>query len=733
MAEGPYQFRRRLMVVHQPDRRDPEARPREEEIAVGEGWTIVISRDAEPLVLNVAKDLQDYLLVSMDMSVLLRRVDDVAAEATSGTRCIVLATKDELPDIGQELTEPRSYRLLASSERIVVCGASDRGTAQGSYFLEDLMNLREAPFVEPLDVTRAPLFSPRMTHSGWRLDEFPDAHLNAIAHAGIDAILLFVTGVDRTPDEHAHRVDSVSRLAQGRYQDFNALVDRAAAFGIDVYFYAYFRNLRPPHPAELNAEAYYARTFGAVFEACPRAKGIILVGESVEFPSRDPKTTGLMRLDPDPDGLPRTKPNPGWWPCVDYPEWLEMVKRVVRRHNPDADIVFWTYNWGYAPEAERLALIRSLPTDVTLQVTFEMFEPIVRAGITEACVDYTASLAGPGAYFRSEARAAHERGLRLHTMSNTGGLTWDFGDVPFEPIPYQWARRHAALREARQAWGLRGLMDNHHFGLWPSFISDLAKWNFWEPSPPSDETIFALARRDFGEAAAPLALAAWHDWSEAILDYIPTNEDQYGPFRVGPSYPLVFRNMPTFPASDHAMFGNYIIRLDYQPEAGARKLKTAGPARIAFEIRSLQRMADRWQQGLDHLEQAIALTPARKRDTTERLLNHARFMWRAIMTTINVKRWWMAKHDLLGEPDPVRARELLDRLLAIAAEERTNAEQTIPLVEADSRLGWEPSMDYVCDAAHLRWKLAQLERVVESEIPAYRAAVELSPTPSTVS
>jgi len=279
-----------------------------------------------------------------------------------------------------------------------------------------------------------------MTHSGWGLDAFPDAHLNAIAHAGMDAILLFVEGVDRTPDEHSHRGD---RSGVGRYQDVRHLVHRAAQHGLDIYFYSYLKSIK--HPDDPDAEDYYDGTYGAIFAACPEAKGVILVGESCEFPSKDPHTTGKLRLTTPADGLPPAKPSPGWWPCYDYPQWLNMLKKVIRKHQPAADIVFWTYNWGYAPEEDRLALIRGLPTDVTLQVTFEMFEQRHRDGITSVCVDYTASFEGPGQYFQSEAEAAHERGIRLYTMCNTGGLTWDFGVIPYEPVPYQWSRRHAAL------------------------------------------------------------------------------------------------------------------------------------------------------------------------------------------------------------------------------------------------------------------------------------------------
>ena len=39
---------------------------------------------------------------------------------------------------------------------------------------------------------------------------------------------------------------------------------------------------------------------------------------------------------------------------------------VIHLRKPDADIVFWTYNWGRQPEKERVRLIENLPTDITL-------------------------------------------------------------------------------------------------------------------------------------------------------------------------------------------------------------------------------------------------------------------------------------------------------------------------------------------------------------------------------
>ncbi|TMV49048.1 hypothetical protein FE783_15375 [Paenibacillus mesophilus] len=698
MGERNYEFRNRLDVVHKPNRINPALQPEADECRIGDGWQIVISEDASPLVVHVAKDLQDYFFASMSCSLLLRRSSDIGDVAENGERVIVLAEKAQLPGYGESLHKARSYRIVADGDNIVICGFDERGAGQGSYYLEDLMNLREAPFVKQQDTVREPVFSPRMIHSGWGLDVYPDAHLNAMAHAGIDAILVFVKDIDQTPFG---------------YLDFNHVIDRAALHGLDVYMYSYLQSKK--HPDDPDAEVYYDSTYGRIMEKYPRFKGIIFVGESCEFPSKDPNTTGMLRLE-WPKDKPRTKPSPGWWPCTDYPQWLDMIKKVTRKHNPDLDIVFWTYNWGYAPEEERLRLIQSLPTDISLMATFEMFEKFERDGVIHTCVDYTASFAGPGKYFASEAKAAHERGIRLYTMANTGGLSWDIGVIPYEPIPYQWANRHAGLRRAHDDWGLVGLMESHHFGWWPSFVSDLTKWAYWTPSPSSEETFAAVAKRDFSPEAAPHVLEAWKHWSEGIRHYIPTNYDQYGPFRIGPSYPLVFREPAYVPQAWYAHFGsnNRIVTTAYSPRTDHEN-----NLRVNVEIASLEKMADYWHRGNAALEQAIALIPESKLPDANLLLGLNRFIHRCVLTAIHTKQWWKLKQSLLQEQDPAQAEAIAQGMVQVAEREIANAEATIPLTEADSRLGWEPSMEYMTDPEHLQWKIAQVRHVLDHELPEY--------------
>nr|MBQ4320504.1 hypothetical protein [Clostridia bacterium] len=511
MSELNYDFRKRLLEVHQPNRRDPDAVPASNQTVITDDWKIVIPVGADKVIYNAAKDLEEYLFISMNVST--KVVYDCGG---CGCKTVTLGIDESL--------EENAYRVTAAENFITVKGKDSRSCAQGIYWIEDLMNLNEAPFVDYTEIVRKPLYSPRMIHSGFGLDMFPDQHIRSIAHHGINALLVFVKDIDKTP--HG-------------YLDFNDLIYRAGCYGVDVYCYSYMKSRR--HPDDPKAEEFYEGLYGKLFDRCPGFKGVVFVGESVEFPSHDPHTTGILRLtNKNPDGTVKTsKISPGWWPCYDLPEWVNLVKKIITKRKPDVDFVLWSYNWGGQPEEDRLALIRNLPTDISLLVTFEMKQTIIREGVRNYTVDYNLWFEGPGDYFKSEAKLAKERGIRLYTMSNTGGLTWDVGVIPFEPAPQQWMRRYAEMQKAHDNWGLCGTMDSHHFGYWPSFIAELAKWAFYSPVEDYMSVLRRIVKRDFGAENVDTIVEAYDKFSNGIRSLVSTNYDQYGPFRIGSAYPLV--------------------------------------------------------------------------------------------------------------------------------------------------------------------------------------------------
>lgn len=415
------------------------------------------------------------------------------------------------------------------------------------------------------------------------------------------------------------------------------------------------------------------------------------------------------------------KPRPGWYPCEDFPLWLELVKNTIRKYKADADVVFWTYNWGWADEKSRIKLINTLPTDISLMATFEMFEKYTKGDITEYTSDYTIAFEGPGRYFTSEAEAASKRGIKLYSMTNTGGMTWDMGVIPYVPVPGQWMKRYAKMLEAAEKWGLCGVMESHHYGFYPSFIADLSARVFDIGADTADDTLdFALSKH-FGAENAVQIKSALAFWSEAITHFTTSNEDQYGPWRVGTAYPFVLKRKVNVPCSKHAMFCSSICFMSYPDFPVNDHPDNSAPAlRMPREIEFLNKAFELFGKGLEILDGIL-----NPNDELLRLINLGKFIGCMITTTINIKKWYLAKTALSIEQNLGHANKLIDELENIAICEIDNANKSIPLVEYDSRLGWEPSMEYVCHRENIEWKIRHLTYVLNSEIPDIRKSFNM--------
>ncbi len=682
--EKNFAFRQRMRQVNPPAVHTPGAQPTKQEFALSAGARLCIPQDE--VLYTAARDFVDFMYVSMDTPVLLCHNN-----ASAGDICVT---------IDPAYKSYKSYKITVTAKKIEILAHDARGAAQALYRLEDRMLTRHAPFLALGAEERSPLFAPRMTHSGFGLDDFPNEHLLQIAKAGMDAILVFVSDVNKTP------------LG---YLDFNDLIHRARLHGLDVYAYSYMRVF--VHPEDAGAKQSYDAAYGRLFRACPDLKGVVLVGESVGFPTRDPKAAPCAYYDNHVDGLPTGRPSADMWPCTDYVEWLEMLKSVILPIRPDADIVFWTYNFGHQPKEDRLRLIERMPTDVSLLVTYEMHHKYKIGDAVGHCADYTLAFAGPGEYFISEAQVAKKRGIRLYAMANTGGLTWDMGVIPYEPMPYQWRKRYVAVKQSRQDYGLCGLMESHHYGFWPSFISEIAKEALEAGGEDYDIALQNALKRRYGDMAAPVVDKALQFWSDAITHYIPSNEDQYGAFRVGPAYPFnlgkTLKQPVMFPSKVDFAIPKYPI-----DNVGKGSLSAM---RIKAEIASLEQMLALLKAGVEVLEQIPD-----PNTELEYLLNFGRYLVCFTQSGLNAKKWYLCVSHLQICDQPAQIEALLDQAEAILDCEDQNVQAALPCVLQDSRLGWEPRQEYRCNADQLAWKRKQLEYVRNTELKAYRNSIYIT-------
>ena len=142
-----YEFLKRMLVVHQPDRRDRSIAPDADEYVFRDGVKIILPGEYGEVTETAAKDFADYLFTSMDIPAMLVR---------SGDTGVRLAISHDLGEANERL----GYRVTVG-EDVLVEGYDERGIAQGLYHLEDIMNLRRAPYLPKGVETRRTLLVPR--------------------------------------------------------------------------------------------------------------------------------------------------------------------------------------------------------------------------------------------------------------------------------------------------------------------------------------------------------------------------------------------------------------------------------------------------------------------------------------------------------------------------------------------------------------------------------------------
>ena len=668
--EAEFTFRKRLEIVHHANRRDLDFKPAGNEFVFCDG--VRLTGPDEALVRRGLSDFADYLKTSMgvkaspDGNVAVGRVD--------------IALDGSLAD--------REYTVAVDGKGVAVRAKDGRAAMQALFHLEDLMNLRRGPALAFGLERRRMRFSPRMTHAGWDVDQFPDPHLATIAHAGFDAILFYVSGIDRTH-------------APGK-TDIAALIDAAEAWGLDSYLYSSLKTLKNPEdpgsPAEMTA------TYGAVAKRYRKAKGVLIVPESCYFQSRDPRATALKSTVSIP--------------CSDHPLWLRRIEETLRMEIPSIDFIFWTYNFYSRPESERFAFIDAISPTTVLNTTFVIGnwrEHPTRLGASFPVADYSIATSGPSQLFRAEAAHAHARGLKVFTTCNTAGRTWDFGCCPYEPVPQRWKTRFDALKKAQNEWGLSGLIESHHYGFTPNFIAELAKEAFTEGGMDFDEHLRKIAVRDFGPAHADEVVAVWADLSDAIQDYVATSRNQWGPFRIGPAFP--FNALGPFLTKDNwPGFRSWICNPNYGWSipwgGGEQKRDTLNIKEHNIEVELFTSAGRRFVAGAEKLRGFAGELAGAPRDNAMRAAGVVEYIGRSFLTSANVKAAAIEELTAVDESKQAAERDAARRRICeIAHAEYRNTKAALLLVQRDSHLGFECCNGYMGSRQRIEWKLRHMEKL----------------------
>ena len=142
--ENKYDFKKRLLSVHDSNVRDYSITKTSEEFEFISQTPIILPSFYDEVILNGVRDFEDYLFTSMNVSVCILKKD-----VSCDNKVKILLNKD----IG-EVSGYMGYRITINANEITIEGYDSRGIAQALYFLEDLMSIKKAPILKSQIIKR---------------------------------------------------------------------------------------------------------------------------------------------------------------------------------------------------------------------------------------------------------------------------------------------------------------------------------------------------------------------------------------------------------------------------------------------------------------------------------------------------------------------------------------------------------------------------------------------------
>ncbi|MFO7975356.1 MAG: hypothetical protein R6V12_12055, partial [Candidatus Hydrogenedentota bacterium] len=653
------------------------------------------------------------------------------------TECIVVGTREQLPGCGEALTGAKDYQIIATPERVTVCGYDERGAMFGLYNLEARMNLREAPIIaDDLNTVRHSLYDARIIHSwmGWM--KWPNALLSHLAHDGFDGIFASCyanPNGDRTTAETS--TDFYARLLfRIRRQDpavMHDLIERASRYGIKVYAPIIYQYLGTPE-----SEEGLRALVRDILNEFPEIQGYILLTEGFWYK----KWGGLHGADEE-----HVK---DW--ARNWCRAVGIVTEECHRVNPDIEILPWEYNIDFRPRNVEMKryFIRQLPADSIPLLTWENGKSFEIDGMKGYLRDYSLNQIGPAEVTEGQIAEARRRNMKVYCKADTFAA-WQFGTIPYLPFPYQWFERYKVLDE----YDVNGTLESWSSGYTPNLMTELRAWTCWSDAPAFEELLGAVAARTFGVGQKEMVLKAWEHFSEAIRLMPDTGPNMGTNNAIG--NPLFFQEPPirtaTFTHSwkDHKKWTGYsgsmlnpywpftVSRMVFYPDFTNRTNRAERYARRATGVvvepetrvlpvflKYLRKASEHMEEGLKLYRTAALASPESKRQQAVREVVVAEHIQRMMQSNCAVLEFEDLRLELVEEEDPGKARAILDKMKAILREEIARTERSLLAASHDSRLGFQSEQDYVYTPYSLREKLESLHETLEKHVPEYREQLE---------
>ncbi|MDD4026368.1 MAG: hypothetical protein PHN85_10660 [Kiritimatiellae bacterium] len=351
-----------------------------------------------------------------------------------------------------------------------------------------------------------------------------------------------------------------------------------------------------------------------------------------------------------------------------------VIAEGVHRSNKDAKVLAW--DWGWRGHGDAQEIIELLPKDVWLMSVSEWALPIERGGVKSKVGEYSISSVGPGPRASRHWKLAKDAGLKTAAKVQVGA-TWEFCAIPYLPTMDLVAEHARNLASS----GVDGVMLSWSLGCYPSpnlEVFQAFKRDTSEIGPVLD----SVARRRYGAEAAPVARAAWTAFSDGFREYPYHISTVYvGPQHMGPANPLYLK--PT----------GYAATMVGIPYDSLKQWRSIYPEEVW--IGQMEKVRAGFERGCGIWEKLVRQTagkPAGEIAAREMGLFHAATLHFA--SCVNQARFVSARDRAAAATDEADRKARVAELRGIARDELGVAKRFLPLVMADSRIGYESSNHY---------------------------------------
>jgi len=369
------------------------------------------------------------------------------------------------------------------------------------------------------------------------LDPYPDGLLQEYARLGVNGI--WMQGLLYQLVEHS-LCPEMSSDCEKRIESLRKLCQRAARFGIRVYFYFNEPRSLPksffeahPHLAGKNGDEFYT----TLCTSTPEVQAY-LEDATYRLFSQVPELGGYFTItvsenrtscfshhvDPCPNCAPRGA-------ATVVSEINNLLYRGMRRASDTAQAFAWT--WGWDPEWANEA-VEKLDSGIRVMNTSETFLPTNFGGHSWFVVDYSISQVGPGELAKGlwNTAAANKLPCAAKVQINN---SWELSTIPYLPVfALNYEHMHNLKRE-----GVQDLMLSWTLGGYPApnlFVVERAM--------DSDASLAEILTEYYGEEAAPTIIEADKKFCAAFREFPFDGGLLYaGPQQWGPAAP--FYKTPT--------------------------------------------------------------------------------------------------------------------------------------------------------------------------------------------